>query len=304
MPFSFMPDEPVREGILRLLQEQIDHGRAQLQLTGVEQMGGIHEARKTVKRLRAVLHLVRESIGEAPFQRENGRLRALSHRLAPLREAAALVELLEALAAEPVPEVFWGVKAALEPELEAVSAALLAEQDIPAQAAGELARIGAGFQELTFTGGGFSLLAGGLRRVYRQGRRRMARAVAAGDSPERYHDWRKRVKYLWHHLEILTPVDPETLEPLAAEVHHLSDLLGEAHDLAELWALIAAGPAGEMLREALPPLRAFLAGRQKERETAAVLIGAGLYAARPADYTASLAARWAAWRSDPGPPPG
>ena len=75
---------------------------------------------------------------------------------------------------------------------------------------------------------------GGLRRIYRQGRRRM-REAENEPSTEALHEWRKRVKDLWYHLSLLRETWPAVVGPEADEAHALSEKLGDDHDLAVLW---------------------------------------------------------------------
>lgn len=60
------------------------------------------------------------------------------------------------------------------------------------------------------------------------------RDAARDPTPERFHEWRKYVEHLWHHLMVLRPLSPDIIEPLVERVHALSDHLGDANDLADL----------------------------------------------------------------------
>ena len=62
------------------------------------------------------------------------------------------------------------------------------------------------------------MLGAGLKRVYRNGRD--AFAVAQDDpSQEHLHEWRKQVKYLWHQLQVLQPIQLGQLTALADQAH-------------------------------------------------------------------------------------
>jgi len=50
----------------------------------------VHEIRRTIKRFRAILRLIRDEIGYAAFYRENRFYRELSARLSPMRDEAVL----------------------------------------------------------------------------------------------------------------------------------------------------------------------------------------------------------------------
>ena len=76
-------------------------------------------------------------------------------------------------------------------------------------------------------------LIAGLRRTYRDGRSAAKKARKKHDT-EALHEWRKRVKDLWHQCQVLTPLWPKRMKAMADAAHDLSDLLGEDHDLAVL----------------------------------------------------------------------
>ncbi|NIS31707.1 MAG: CHAD domain-containing protein, partial [Actinobacteria bacterium] len=52
--------------------------------------GGIHDARKKLKRLRALLRLVRDDIGDSAYHNENVVLRDTARTLAGMRDAGVL----------------------------------------------------------------------------------------------------------------------------------------------------------------------------------------------------------------------
>src|SRR5262249_35858201 len=60
------------------------------------------------------------------------------------------------------------------------------------------------------------------------------RRAQADPTDENRHDWRKRVKDLWHAEQILRPAAPKKMKKLAKRTHTLADLLGDDHGLAEL----------------------------------------------------------------------
>ena len=79
----------------------------------------------------------------------------------------------------------------------------------------------------------FSTFRGGLRRIYGRGRAEKMTAFAQ-PTTEHFHAWRKRVKYLWHHLQVLQPLWPAQIKALVRDCDRLADRLGEEHDLAVL----------------------------------------------------------------------
>jgi CHAD domain-containing protein len=91
---------------------------------------------------------------------------------------------------------------------------------------------------------GFAALRGGAAGTYRQGRHAL-QALRQEASVEHAHEWRKSVKYTWHHLELLERTAPSVLRPAGASFHQLSDALGDAHNLAVLGDVLEL-PAGEL----------------------------------------------------------
>jgi CHAD domain len=78
-------------------------------------------------------------------------------------------------------------------------------------------------------------------RVYRRGRQALA-AVRQKPTVEFIHEWRKQAKYLRYQLDLLRPLAPTALTPLAKTIDRLGDLLGDDHDLAVLRREVAGRP--------------------------------------------------------------
>jgi len=141
----------------------------------------------------------------------------------------------------------------------------------------------------------FSALYGGLKRVYKRGYKGLAGAYRESVA-ENFHDWRKRVKYLWYHMRILKPLWPDLLGELADALHDLSDYLGDDHDLAEFRQLVLDRP--EMFNDE-PELQALLGlidRRRAELEAAARPLGERIYVEKPEAFVNRLAAYWPVWQ--------
>src|SRR3954453_6023106 len=92
MPYRLRKNEPVAKGVKRLAAEQIDHARGQLAQNDDGQKA-VHEARKSVKKTRALLHL-------AGYSGEDKRLRNIGRALSEVRDAAVMIEVFDALVAK------------------------------------------------------------------------------------------------------------------------------------------------------------------------------------------------------------
>ena len=159
------------------------------------------------------------------------------------------------------------------------------------QAIGALVAVRERSHEWPLTDLDFDGVRPGLQRVYRRGRRAMSLAYD-DPTPEHFHEWRKRVKYLWHHLELLEPAWPRVLEALADQTHDLSDLLGDEHDRTVLGERIRERPDLVADQDVLRTLTATLDMQREQLRAAARPLGARVYAESPGRFTARIARYW------------
>jgi CHAD domain-containing protein len=134
-----------------------------------------------------------------------------------------------------------------------------------------------------------------LKRIYRNGRE--AFAVAQDDpSQEHFHAWRKQVKYLWHQLQVLQPIQIGQLTALADQAHALADALGDDHDLAILAHKFLAEPDRFSDRATMQTLVDLIARRRMLLQEQAMSLGHCLYEEKPRIFVGRLREYWRAWR--------
>jgi CHAD domain-containing protein len=254
----------------------------------------VHETRKRFKEIRGTLRLVRDELGEKNFRRENVTFRDAGRPLSALRDAKVLVDTLDELIRHFHGRVkarsFSKLRRALLDRQRAVRKQVL-EQDHTV--AGIVRRVRAARKRVgdwPLHKGGWRAIAGGLRQVYRQARRAMQTALAEL-SDEALHEWRKRTKDLRYELELLQCVWPETIEPLADQAHHLTDLLGEDHDLSVL-KTVAREEAENTKPTDNELLIALLDERRQAIQTEASELGQKLFEERPSEFIRRLHGYW------------
>jgi CHAD domain-containing protein len=229
--FRLRLDEPVPDGIRRIARGQLRDAHDELEGTPARRLGeAVHATRKRFKRLRATVRLARDAIGEQTYEHENTALRMAGRRIAGPRDAEVLLETLDALTERFADELPSRATAALRDRLErdrqiATSALTGEHGDIDATRAA-IAEALVRTPAWTFERDGFDAIRPGLKRIYRRGRRAM-RAAREDPTPEKLHEWRKRVKDLWHATEIVCDARPEQLERVARRAHKLSSRLGD-----------------------------------------------------------------------------
>lgn len=296
--YRLLAREPVGTGIKRLLAAQVDDALAQLRgEAGTEPPDAIHEARKDVKRIRSALRLVREALGDDTWRRENDHYREAAGQLSGFRDAEILVEATDALAERfgaTSRERFAGFRRELDEENRAAHDDGSVERAM-AGAAAQLATGRSRIEALPLGGDGWDLIAPGIQRSYRRGRKRL-RAVEEEPGVVNLHELRKRVKDLWYGLRLIRGADGAMIGRLADHAHDLSDHLGDDHDLALLRDEVRrrptafADPADR--RRALEQIDQ----RRGELQFAAISLGERIYAEKPKRFTKSLEKRWEAWR--------
>src|ERR1700722_16175064 len=97
MAFRFDLQESFLKAIPRLARERIDRVIESLSEKPHPGAVSIHDARKDLKSLRALLRLVRGSIDESARLRENVLFREAGRSLSTVRDPQALLEVLENL---------------------------------------------------------------------------------------------------------------------------------------------------------------------------------------------------------------
>jgi CHAD domain-containing protein len=241
MGYRLRPGEGAADGVRRIARGQIDFAADELDGKGDGDLdSAVHESRKAFKRLRALVRVSRDALGDEAYRRENTIFRDAGRRLSAARDAAVMVETLEGLTAryrtELADDAFSGLRDALADEAAAASARLADDRGAVEEVQGALAaarRRVAGWP--IDDDGGLELLEPGFERIYRRGRRALKAARKDPDT-EQLHELRKRAKDLWHAAQILRPAAPKPVKKLARRAHALSDLAGDDHDLAVLRA--------------------------------------------------------------------
>jgi CHAD domain-containing protein len=294
--FRLYRDEAIPAGIRRVARGQLDHARAQLAESPRRKLASaVHDARKSLKRLRATVRLVRGAIGDETYRRENAAFRESGRRLSAARDASVLIEALEKLekaSGEELPrEATAEFRRRLEDEREQALESLAADQAVVAAVVADIERARTRAGAWSFEAQGFEAFHPGLRRIYRRGRKAMRRAQA-DPTDENLHEWRKRVKDLWHAEQILRPAAPKKMKKLAKRTHRLADLLGDDHDLAQL--CLSAGRHRDGFEDGASQsaLIAVIAGRRDELQQYAFASGQRLYRLSPKRFIEAIERGW------------
>jgi CHAD domain-containing protein len=287
--FRLKEGEPVPDGVRRIARGRIDHALDELMgKSDSSPEEAVHEARKDMKKLRALLRLARDELGEKTYRHENDAFRDAARELAGVRDADVMLATLGTLEKSYPEEFPAGAAGGLRQALEAHRLRTSAGSRGPAAdaAIGMLEEARGRVSDWPLERDGFAALEDGLRRTYRRGRRAW-RAAAKEPSSEHLHEWRKRGKDLWYHCSLLQESWKPVMTALADEAHELSDRLGDDHDLAVLLAWANEHADGAELEAAVHK-------RRQELQADAFAYGARLYADKPGAFTDRMARWWEA----------
>lgn len=115
--------------------------------------------------------------------------------------------------------------------------------------------------------------------------------------PEELHEWRKRVKEHWYHVQLLRHTWPPMMKAYAGVLEDLSHTLGDHHDLFVLRGIVAGSPRDFGRTPAVLKLLDTIDERQRELEQRAAEIGSRVYAEKPDAWLARMRNYWTAWRA-------
>lgn len=300
-------NEHLAAAVRRAAREQLDDAIEQLtEAIDDDPVSAVHEARKSLKKERALLRLVSDSFAPAVYRRENRALRDAGRRLSGPRDADVLVEAIDGLAercAARLPaSTFAQVRTVLVGDQLRARAAAAADHGAVEGVVAELRGARARIEDWPVAGDEFAVIDGGLARAYALGAERFEQ-VLRKPSVENLHEWRKRVKDLWYHLRIVKPMWPAVLGGQVKQASELADLLGEDHDLAVLDQKLAEPTLARRVVADLRPLRELIDRRRLELQARARFLGMRLYADRPRAYPRRMRRLWEAWRAEGAQPP-
>lgn len=203
----------------------------------------VHSARKSLKRARSGLQLLRAAMDPQAFERERQRLRRAAIQLASVRDDKVLIDVVQRLLED---EKHPRRRAVLQRAKEALRAQRRAHWRA-LQRAGTLHYLERALNEASrrVQGGRLAAADAGkleqaVRRLFRKGRRALAASVKK-PSDQRLHEARKKVKHLAHAVEILAGLaQAKALKKALRRMAAMGDELGEDHDLAVLEARLNA----------------------------------------------------------------
>ncbi|MCG8581585.1 MAG: CHAD domain-containing protein [Bacteroidales bacterium] len=242
--FAIDNQEELQEGIIRVLREQYAFiGHHTTIPNDIDT--SVHEIRKAIKRIRAILRLVRWDIGEELYQSENMRFRDLGRQLSQLRDYHVIITYLaENFEAEElrIPEnSFINLINYLNAKKEVELKRCVDNQTL--ETIKEQMEISTkDLSEFPFDFLGPHTIRQGTANAYSQCLNKISETqLKLDDHP--LHELRKRVKYLLNQMILIQEVWPDFFKTYAVSLKEASDLLGDDHNIAEAISLVNSLPS-------------------------------------------------------------
>lgn len=299
--------EPLGVGIKRVAMDQLE--RAAGGFFAHAGLGpAVHESRKSIKRVRALLRLVKAELTERIYEFENKSLRDTARLISEIRAAQGALD-----AATSIQELYGDLLA--DGTFEEMIARLSRRRDLTEIKAVEdpnlIGRVVRGLERAYHRYGtwptdpeardvygmgirdSYAAVSPGLTRTYGHGRENMVIAYRRG-GPSDFHGWRKRVKDVRHQMEFLAPLWPEVVVGTAMTLQRLGNILGEYNDLAELQALLRSRPDLCPNPRERSLFRALATERRSELQLAAEILGRRVYAEKPKAMAYRFGEYWSA----------
>lgn len=300
MAYRLERGESVIAGLKRVVRDEIES--ASKHLAGQKKTSrdeAIHEARKSIKKVRALLRLAGRELG-GTGTREDRRLRDIGRRLSEFRDAFVMIDTFDGLkrkyrreTARKLGSVRTGLiqrrtQSRREEEmrivLEHASAALW-------QAAHRVSA-------WPLVTDGYGALSEGLEATYRAGRAALER-VREDAHPENFHQLRKRVKDHWYHVRLLENLWTDVMKTYEKTLKDLETWLGEDHNLAVLRERIAAEPRFYGSQEDIELLDELIGRYQTELRQQSLALAERIYEEKPREFRRRMKHLWDTWQHEP-----
>jgi CHAD domain-containing protein len=300
MAYRLERSESVVSGLKRVVRDEIEPANSHLagdkEVTRDE---AIHEARKRIKKVRALLRLMRTELGPT-YAEENGRLRDIAHRLSEFRDAFAIIATFDDLKKKYKTEVGTGLKS--------VRAALTKKRRVAGKseevatvleaAASALGKAAKRVKTWPLETDGYSAIAPGFEDIYRAGRKALSRAHKEPHA-DNFHQLRKRVKDHWYHVRLLENIWTDMMSAYEKSLKDLETWLGNDHNLAVLRERIAAEPDSYGTPKEIDCLLELIDRYQKELRDKSLALSDRIYEEKPRELTRRMHHLWDTWLHEP-----
>jgi len=242
MSYYLHADERLQAGIRRIAQSELDEAICEIDDHQLARHETVHQVRKHCKKVRGLLRLVRPAMEKA-YRMENEALRDAARNLSDIRDAKSIIStydnVVHLFRDQVDQESFASIRRELTARLSAIKDTLLDERLLVMRQ--QLVAVKNRVNDWSFDDQTFEPAFTGLTEIRLQAVKSL-REAKKNPTTIRLHEFRKRVKYHWYHLQLLCGLWPEGIRPLINESGQLGDDLGNDHDLAIFGETVLQSP--------------------------------------------------------------
>lgn len=230
--------ESIAHGAKRLIRKELAQGRCELTSQELGDDDRIHEFRRHLKRVRAILRLIRDGLGNQAYRSEDHRFSLLARQFSSVRDARACLDAFDSLGSSAEQSMSdserSGLRSLLQVRLEH-ERQIVAERYQKASRDLRSARHRVTGWKIELTDD--ELVARGFGRVYAAGRQALK---GVQEHPDRLslHTLRKEATYLRNIVEILSPNRVSRLQETFAGLKSLAADAGKCLDLQLLKSVL------------------------------------------------------------------
>lgn len=278
MSYRFKSDEALADGLKRLFREEIRSALKETRRAARKRGEAVHEFRKHLKKLRAVLRLAADEAGKDRHKKADRCVRDIAKAVSDLRDAhvrlQTIRQLHERFRARAFAKIFCRIEDLLVLEAESFSAATAGweKEVVPKLRTLEKQLAQRQLQDISW-----KQICRAVATSYRRGRKKLAEALK-NPSADNFHRWRKEAKDLWYQLRLLAPLNRVVLEQIAKDARTLGELLGRHHDFAFLLSRLDKDRDGQALEPARASLEKLIRERCKKLQRDSAELGRRFYA--------------------------
>jgi len=289
--FRLKTGQAVSSEVRRIVLRQLD--RAVDELTAIgdpESDEAIHDARRRVKKIRAIIRLVRPVLDRA--HRDDPALRRVSKLLAPVADGQGVIDTLNQLLRRYRTQMPRKTATAIRADLVARSRRIdlkAAKEHVLEKARRTLRAETRRVKEWRLSAEGFGALSPGLKISVRHAREAMVTAWLK-PTAQHHHSWRRHVKNHWFHVRLLSARCGNRLQPYQRQIEALDGVLGEYHNLVLLREVLV-GDTALAPREVKRCLR-IVERYQKELRRHAQILGIRIYSEKPRRFVRRVKELW------------
>jgi CHAD domain-containing protein len=296
MAFELRPGKSLAKDLRRLARKELGRARDELAGPGMPGDESIHGARKSVKKVRAILELIETDEGEG-LAGSAKRLRVVNRTLSGLRDAGAMIETLDTLRLAHAELFSARAYARVRRNLTARKQAMIRAATRDGawhEAAGALRTLAKRTKHWQSAHDGFAALAPGIEKSHRRARKALARARETQGAPE-FHEWRKAVKALWYAVRLVGGGSTAIARDIRA-LESAERWLGDDHNLFVLCAEISSDASVRASSLDFERLRRVVDRQQRALRRKAVARTRPVFAVTSGAYVRRVERAWQARR--------